>query len=110
MPWLMGVARHKLIDHYRRSQREERKLTLAWMANPGEAAVTEFDVTDTEALGALARLDALPTASSSSCRYLDDLSVSEVADAIGQLLAGDRVPHCCGLREALRPDPDGGPP
>ncbi|HEX2782145.1 MAG TPA: RNA polymerase sigma factor [Ilumatobacteraceae bacterium] len=28
MPWLMGVARHKLIDHYRRAARDERHLAL----------------------------------------------------------------------------------
>lgn len=33
MPWVMGVARHKLIDHYRRVARDERNLTLMWAAS-----------------------------------------------------------------------------
>src|SRR5438552_7279701 len=32
VPWVIGIARHKLIDHYRRREREERKLTLAYEA------------------------------------------------------------------------------
>ena len=28
MPWLIGVARHKLIDHYRSTSREQRRLAL----------------------------------------------------------------------------------
>ena len=30
MPWVMGVARHKLVDHYRRAARDERHLALLW--------------------------------------------------------------------------------
>ena len=29
IPWLIGVARHKLVDHWRRQEREERNLQLA---------------------------------------------------------------------------------
>jgi RNA polymerase sigma-70 factor, ECF subfamily len=29
MPWVMGVARHKLLDHYRRTSRDERHLAMA---------------------------------------------------------------------------------
>jgi RNA polymerase sigma-70 factor (ECF subfamily) len=28
--WLVGVARHKLVDHWRRASREDRKLRLAY--------------------------------------------------------------------------------
>src|SRR3954471_4886767 len=30
MPWLMGVARHKLVDHYRRSAADQRRLAHFW--------------------------------------------------------------------------------
>jgi RNA polymerase sigma-70 factor (ECF subfamily) len=30
MPWVIGVARHKLVDHYRRAARDERHLGLMW--------------------------------------------------------------------------------
>ena len=38
--WLVGVARHKLVDHWRRRAREERALTLA-----SSDDVTLLDVT-----------------------------------------------------------------
>src|SRR5213075_2448653 len=33
LPWLLGVARHKLIDHWRRTDREARHLRLAASAD-----------------------------------------------------------------------------
>jgi RNA polymerase sigma-70 factor (ECF subfamily) len=82
MPWLMGVARHKLVDHYRRHGREERKLSLAW-SSAGDVATLPFDVTSAEAVHALSRLSSehrLVLA----LRYLDDLTVADVADMIGR--------------------------
>jgi len=83
MPWLMGVARHKLVDHYRRRRREEHKLTLAWSAAPPEAVEPDPDMTGADALRALGRL------SDSHrvvlvLRYLDDLPVARVAATIGK--------------------------
>src|SRR4051794_505863 len=37
MPWVMGVARHKLIDHYRHCEGERRQLALAWASGLGQA-------------------------------------------------------------------------
>ena len=37
LAWLVGVARHKLADHWRRLEREQRSLTAA------ESSVTEVD-------------------------------------------------------------------
>ena len=44
IPWLIGVARHKLADHWRRAEREQRGLRLlegepARVEDPWEAAV-----------------------------------------------------------------------
>lgn len=84
MPWLMGVARHKLIDHYRRRTREERKLSLVWSARTDDSATTTtFDVTDVEALTALSLLSDQHRLVL-VLRYVDDLSVNEVADATGR--------------------------
>ncbi len=83
MPWLMGVARHKLIDHYRRRTREERKLSLVWSSRPDDHTSTTFDVTDDEALTALASLSDQHRLVL-VLRYVDDLTVSEVAAAIGR--------------------------
>lgn len=35
--WVMGIAKHKLLDHYRREEREERRLALAYSAEATEA-------------------------------------------------------------------------
>ena len=83
MPWLMGVARHKLIDHYRRRGRDERKLSLAWSVRADDETTGEFDVTDTEALDALAHLTSMHRLVL-VLRYVDDLSITDVAAAIGR--------------------------
>ena len=38
MPWVMGIARHKLVDHYRRVEREQRRLAPAWDSSAQLAA------------------------------------------------------------------------
>jgi RNA polymerase sigma-70 factor, ECF subfamily len=83
--WLIGVARHKLVDHWRRTEREQRSLVLA--AGAGD----EFDdpwpaVFDVDAVhAALGRLSALHRCAL-TLRYLDGLSVAEVADHVGRSL------------------------
>jgi RNA polymerase sigma-70 factor (ECF subfamily) len=82
--WLIGVARHKLVDHWRRRAREERDLRL--VASDG-GALTE-DPWD-------ARLDALRAEQTLlaiapqhrlalTLRYVDDLPVPEVAELLGR--------------------------
>ena len=74
--WLLGVARHKLVDHWRREAREASKLALA----ADNDTVDDWD----------ARLDALRAhdtlaglgpvhRTALTLRYLDGLSVPEVA-------------------------------
>ena len=46
MPWVMGVARHKLIDHYRRAARDERRLALAWARSPESVELEVVDSAD----------------------------------------------------------------
>jgi RNA polymerase sigma-70 factor (ECF subfamily) len=75
IPWLVGVARHKLVDHWRRQAREERSLTLAVdePTDPWDCvldAVTAREVLDR--LGPHHRL-------ALTLRYLDGLPVPEVA-------------------------------
>src|SRR5258707_13333576 len=48
IPWLIGVARHKLADHWRRAEREQRGLRLldgepARVDDPWEAVVDPFE-------------------------------------------------------------------
>ena len=37
-PWLMGVARNKLLEHHRRAGREERRLRLVFVRGEEETA------------------------------------------------------------------------
>jgi RNA polymerase sigma-70 factor, ECF subfamily len=81
--WLMGVARHKLIDHWRRQAIDERSLRLVHSAQPD--ALDEWDVRldVMRAHDVLARLGAQHRAAL-TLRYLDGLSVPEVADVLGR--------------------------
>jgi len=86
LPWLYGIARHTLIDHYRATFREHDRI-LPWNeraeATPDErdrfAEVLERD-------HAIAALDALPPAQRIAIAlcYLDGLSVAEIAESTGK--------------------------
>jgi RNA polymerase sigma-70 factor (ECF subfamily) len=83
--WLIGVARHKLVDHWRRAGREQRNLAAAASAS-SEVDDPWPSVIDTEAThAALARLSG-PHRTALVLRYLDGLSVAEVADCMGRSL------------------------
>jgi len=77
--WLVGVARHKLVDHWRRREREQRGLrrtaaTRAEDTDPWDATL--------DAVLARQVLDALAPQhrAALTLRYLDGLPVREVAD------------------------------
>jgi RNA polymerase sigma-70 factor (ECF subfamily) len=42
VPWAVGVARHKLVDHWRRQARDQRRFEVLAGASPGPAD-PEFD-------------------------------------------------------------------
>jgi RNA polymerase sigma-70 factor, ECF subfamily len=81
--WLVGVARHKLADHWRRSAREERGMAaVAVLAEePGDPWDEHLDAQAAHA--ALARL-AGPQRAALTLRYLDGLPVAEVAACLGR--------------------------
>ncbi len=83
--WLVGIARHKLVDHWRRQAREDARLRLV----AGDVAVDD-DPWD-------ARLDALRARqvlaglgpshrAALTLRYLDGLGVAEVAGHLDRTL------------------------
>jgi len=82
--WLVGIARHKLVDHWRAAERENR-------GEPAVAGPNIPDLTDPwdahlDALLAqevLAEQSALHRAAL-TLRYLDGLPVGEVAHALGR--------------------------
>jgi len=76
VPWLVGVARHKLVDHWRRQAREERSLTLVGVAEQADPWDCLLDaVTAREVLARLGPHHRLAL----TLRYLDGLPVPEVA-------------------------------
>lgn len=80
--WLITVARNKLVDHWRRLGREERSLTLAHDAEPVDDPWDRV-LDQGRALDTLATLGPHHQAAL-ALRYLDAMSVSEVAEQLGR--------------------------
>ena len=107
-PWILGIARHKWLDHLRRQQRLGWRL-VAWGPDMEETTATALDhdvATRELAVAVLARLP-LPQREALVLRHLDGLSVPEIAQALGRsveavesLLARGRVAFRRGCREA----------
>lgn len=80
-PWLLTTARRRLIDHWRRESTRTKTLTLLRNERPDDTTV-EHGPDRERVMRALA---SLPTTQrvALTLRYLDDYSVSEVADEAG---------------------------
>jgi RNA polymerase sigma-70 factor, ECF subfamily len=85
VPWLVGVARHKLIDHWRRTAREQRNLTVAEQLTGGVDDPWERHLDTATMHAALRRLSAHQRAAL-TLRYLDGLAVAEVAEHLDRSL------------------------
>lgn len=87
-PWLIGTARHKLVDHWRRQAREERGV-YAVATDPTSHSGTDdpWDVA-VDALRAHGVLDQLGPhhRAALTLRYLDDLTVPQVAAVLDRTL------------------------
>lgn len=81
VPWLIGVARHKLVDHWRRQERQQRTLVL--IADGTEVVDDPWNV-ELDAIRAHTVLTELGPHHQSvlMLRYLDGLSVPETAAAL----------------------------
>ena len=79
--WLIAVARHKLVDHWRARSREDRRLEAVLAAEPRHDPSAPIE--SGAAMVALAELN--PTYRSALVlRHVDDLSVPEVAEYLGR--------------------------
>ncbi|MBB3083530.1 RNA polymerase sigma factor [Geodermatophilus sabuli] len=82
VPWLIGTARHKLVDHWRRREREQRSLHLLQEADRAEDPWdVELDALRTEQV--LEQLSPQHRAAL-TLRYVDDLPVPRVAALLGR--------------------------
>ena len=81
--WLMTVARRRIIDHWRRAERHRRRLERVAqepdLFHPDDFASGPID--DERVLAALASLPERQRAALTA-RYIDEWSVSEVAEAL----------------------------
>ncbi|MEZ0339986.1 RNA polymerase sigma factor [Mycobacterium sp. pV006] len=109
VPWLIGVARHKLADHYRRAR---IPIPVAEVPEPAEP-VDDWDV-QLDRIVAEQVLARLPEQHRIvlALRYLDDCSVGECADLIGRTVQATEA-LLVRARRAFRahyPQPEGGLP
>ena len=108
--WILGIARHKLLDHFRR-QRRIGWAMVSWESTGDEhdEALIAPDVDDASRDQAIATLALVPLVQREALilHYLDGLSVAEVAallqrtvSATESLLARGRVSFRQGFEEA----------
>ncbi|GEL17901.1 RNA polymerase sigma factor [Pseudonocardia asaccharolytica] len=81
--WLIGIARHKLVDHWRALDREERGLRAVGGDAPDHTDPWDDELDVLLAREVLAAQSAVHRAVL-TFRYLDGLSVGEVADVLGR--------------------------
>lgn len=111
VPWLIGVARHKLADHYRR-RHDRFTVPVAELPEPVEPADrwdAELDRIVAESV--LHRLGE-PHRTVLALRYLDDCTVGECAELIGRTVHATEA-LLVRARRAFRkeyPSPGGGTP
>lgn len=109
VPWVLGIARHRLLDHYARSSRERRRVT-AWANEARIRASVDDGATERERVhAALAELPAMQRAVI-VLHHLDGLPVGEVAALVDRtpaatesLLSRGRA-HLRELLEEVTPD------
>jgi RNA polymerase sigma-70 factor, ECF subfamily len=89
MPWLYGIARHKLMDHYRRQERDRRVLGQQVPEEDvpdGDYALPDLDLESLPVRDAvIATLDAITPRHRAALvlRYLDGCDVPFVAASLG---------------------------
>ncbi len=110
VPWIVGVARHKLVDHWRRQARDERRLRALVDDTPPPEDPWDVQLDLVRARETLSRLGPHHRAVL-TLRYVDDLPVPRVAELLDRtvhateaLLVRARV----AFRRAYGTEVDGG--
>lgn len=86
--WLISVARNKLVDHWRRAERELRKMALVEIEDDDDPWDAQIDaVVAHETLNRLAP----PHRAALTLRYLDDLPVAEIAACLDRTVGATEV-------------------
>jgi RNA polymerase sigma-70 factor (ECF subfamily) len=104
--WLVGVARHKLVDHWRGREREQRGLRLAAGDRVDAEDPWEQELNVLRARQVLAELGPHHRAAL-TLRYLDGLTVAEVAAHLGRSVQATEA-LLVRAREAFRRKYSGG--
>jgi RNA polymerase sigma-70 factor, ECF subfamily len=108
LPWLIGVARHKLADHYRR--RSDRfVVTVAEPPEPDESDGWDAELDRIVAEAVLARLSDTHRAVL-ILRYMDDRSVPQCAEALGRTVHATEALLVRAKRAFRQQYPEGGTP
>ncbi|MGH3522434.1 MAG: RNA polymerase sigma factor [Mycobacterium sp.] len=107
VPWLLGVARHKLADHYRRRP-DRLTVPVADLPEPVDA-VDDWDaeLDRMVAESVLTRLSE-PHRTVLALRYMDDCSVPECAELIGRTVHATEALLVRARRAFKRHYPEGG--
>ncbi|MCG5431884.1 sigma-70 family RNA polymerase sigma factor [Mycobacterium sp. MYCO198283] len=106
VPWLIGIARHKLADHYRRRQPPQPVDELPEPADPPDTWDAELDRIVAEAV--LARL-AEPHRVVLMLRYFDGCPVPECAALLGRTVHATEALLVRARRAFRAQYPEGGP-
>jgi RNA polymerase sigma-70 factor (ECF subfamily) len=86
IPWIFGIARHKLLDHYRKQARAEQPLADAGLALDQSALPVQEDGGHERAVTALAAVPASQRTALVLC-YLDGFTAAEVGNELGKSTA-----------------------
>jgi RNA polymerase sigma-70 factor (ECF subfamily) len=109
-PWIYGIARHKLLDHYRRQERQDRPfiVTTTLEESEDELVIEDGQRASKSAVAALAAVAASQRAALVLC-YVDGYSVPEASrilgksvEAVESLLARGRLSFKRAYREELQ--------